>query len=60
MKGFVGYEFEAVIEARKEVRDTALKNKLALKNDIRLAQEEKRETVFYSHFDLGFRYDRNY
>ncbi len=42
MKGFVGYEFEAVIEARKEVRDTALKNKLALKNDIRLAQEEKK------------------
>jgi|AOMQ01.1.fsa_nt_gi hypothetical protein len=36
-----GYEFEAVIEARREVKEMFRKNREALENEVRLNKEER-------------------
>jgi hypothetical protein len=41
MKGFNGYEFDAVIEARKEVKERLRRNLEEIKNAVRSEQEER-------------------
>jgi hypothetical protein len=41
MKGFIGYEFDAVIAARKEVRERFRKDSEALESTVRLEHKQR-------------------